>query len=564
MALIKCIECGKEFSDKATACPNCGCPTSEMIEIQTENNVSKVETTSKQATERMLVAVETARSTAKRAEREFDLENSKIQRMASGSIGLFDNDTVTRVADISMAAKKACNELYSALQMALVTLDRECRPLLESKPDGSAIKDVYFEIKQLNSDSEISNTFGASLNYSDLGDVATRRYSPSLEAKMIENFWRSEYDKVESEFKKIELERKEKEKAIRKEAEEKQQKEREAFQMANQDQINEYADKNKKSISVLTNLEKQAYENKKTEIKKKTESEKEKVTASITETIEKECQDIQEKRNVMDKDYVKTVKELRVVLEDKKLALNNLSVFKFAEKKKLTNEVEHLVNQLQTTTNNYKQETTNLENRLNTLSSQKNERIKKECDKIEKQHTLPQMVEEPKGLKTKNVSKKETDLTPTQVVGDAYKEAIYQYMLTEDLVTIVDIITNCSTVADLTNQRVSSYVRQLLNEGRVERIEEKRKAYFRAIGGAHSSKTTKTKENGVVDLVEEYVKKNGVSFSQMKIKNKDIYLEDYEKYGYLKFLAIYGRLYCEEEGNDLILYYIPEEYRKNN
>ena len=31
MALIKCTECGKEFSDKASACPNCGCPTSEII-----------------------------------------------------------------------------------------------------------------------------------------------------------------------------------------------------------------------------------------------------------------------------------------------------------------------------------------------------------------------------------------------------------------------------------------------------------------------------------------------------------------------------------------------------
>jgi len=26
MALIKCQECGKEFSDKASACPNCACP----------------------------------------------------------------------------------------------------------------------------------------------------------------------------------------------------------------------------------------------------------------------------------------------------------------------------------------------------------------------------------------------------------------------------------------------------------------------------------------------------------------------------------------------------------
>lgn len=29
MALIKCPECGKEISDKASACPNCGCPSSE-------------------------------------------------------------------------------------------------------------------------------------------------------------------------------------------------------------------------------------------------------------------------------------------------------------------------------------------------------------------------------------------------------------------------------------------------------------------------------------------------------------------------------------------------------
>ncbi|MDE7323058.1 MAG: zinc ribbon domain-containing protein [Lachnospiraceae bacterium] len=26
MAIIKCNECGKEISDKATSCPNCGCP----------------------------------------------------------------------------------------------------------------------------------------------------------------------------------------------------------------------------------------------------------------------------------------------------------------------------------------------------------------------------------------------------------------------------------------------------------------------------------------------------------------------------------------------------------
>lgn len=34
MALIKCSECGKEFSDKANACPNCACPVEQSIETR--------------------------------------------------------------------------------------------------------------------------------------------------------------------------------------------------------------------------------------------------------------------------------------------------------------------------------------------------------------------------------------------------------------------------------------------------------------------------------------------------------------------------------------------------
>jgi len=35
MALIKCVECGKEISDKAVACPHCGCPVFKQNENQT-------------------------------------------------------------------------------------------------------------------------------------------------------------------------------------------------------------------------------------------------------------------------------------------------------------------------------------------------------------------------------------------------------------------------------------------------------------------------------------------------------------------------------------------------
>ena len=42
MALIKCPECGKEFSDKALACPNCGCPVSEIKKQEEEERQKRI------------------------------------------------------------------------------------------------------------------------------------------------------------------------------------------------------------------------------------------------------------------------------------------------------------------------------------------------------------------------------------------------------------------------------------------------------------------------------------------------------------------------------------------
>lgn len=36
MSLIKCKECGKEISDKAESCVNCGCPISKK---KSDNNI---------------------------------------------------------------------------------------------------------------------------------------------------------------------------------------------------------------------------------------------------------------------------------------------------------------------------------------------------------------------------------------------------------------------------------------------------------------------------------------------------------------------------------------------
>ena len=44
MSLIKCPECGKEVSDQASSCPNCGCPLKEEQKIETKEkkNIKKI------------------------------------------------------------------------------------------------------------------------------------------------------------------------------------------------------------------------------------------------------------------------------------------------------------------------------------------------------------------------------------------------------------------------------------------------------------------------------------------------------------------------------------------
>ena len=144
--------------------------------------------------EQMLLAVKTVRESAKRAEREFDNGSSMLQMKASRSIDLFGGSAVSQVADIASDSKRICDALYASFQTLVKMLDDQCRPLLDQNPDYTAVREVRDLIKWLNDESEISNNFTASLNSQSLGDVASGRYFPSLENKMIQSFWENKYE----------------------------------------------------------------------------------------------------------------------------------------------------------------------------------------------------------------------------------------------------------------------------------------------------------------------------------------------------------------------------------
>ena len=82
-------------------------------------------------------------------------------------------------------------------------------------------------------------------------------------------------------------------------------------------------------------------------------------------------------------------------------------------------------------------------------------------------------------LAKKNTSEKKP--TAQQVANEGLKEVILN-VLTENggLMTITDIQKSAEELADLSNQRISALVRQMVGIS-VERVEDKRKAYFKAV-----------------------------------------------------------------------------------
>lgn len=68
--------------------------------------------------------------------------------------------------------------------------------------------------------------------------------------------------------------------------------------------------------------------------------------------------------------------------------------------------------------------------------------------------------------------------TATQTANAGFKVAIENGMELGKKYTITDLIKSISELADLSNQRVSAIVRQMVESGTVVREEIKRKAYF--------------------------------------------------------------------------------------
>ena len=83
-------------------------------------------------------------------------------------------------------------------------------------------------------------------------------------------------------------------------------------------------------------------------------------------------------------------------------------------------------------------------------------------------------------LAKKNSSEKKP--TAQQVANEGIKQTILNVLAENGgLMTITDIQKASADLSDLSNQKLSALVRQLKDAELVEKVEDKRKAYFKAV-----------------------------------------------------------------------------------
>ena len=83
-------------------------------------------------------------------------------------------------------------------------------------------------------------------------------------------------------------------------------------------------------------------------------------------------------------------------------------------------------------------------------------------------------------LAKKNSAEKKP--TAVQVANEGIKNVILETLADSGkMLTISEMQKANEELGELSNQRISALVKQLLNDGKVERIEDKRKAYFKLV-----------------------------------------------------------------------------------
>lgn len=443
------------------------------------------------ARETMLFMVKNTREEAEKAGKAYDAAWKKLEMQSRVHINLNSGTARTQLLQMASDSKKASDDLYATYQSLVTVLDEQCRPLLSGlteEKDAYAVKEVAETIKWLNEESEIGNTFSASLNDSSLGDVAGVKYHPSMENKMIEKYWfgtlasmpgakEAEAEYLENKRREQEEIKQKQEEAIRVREEAKRRQEEEArLEAVRREQTLQ------QDIIVLEKYysEHKVWEDECTSIKRVRED-------LITERVKEIRIQLEEEANREIYPEIEKIKK-DIASQEKRqseaeLKLSSLGLFKLSEKKEQRGIIEEAENQIRQLRDGLSNVERKLQQNLSDAAAEAKKNEPRFREEIEAEHPLPEEpmkseavydAERRQEEEKERLEKEEAERRAAEKGISVEQDRLLSFLSTDKAMTAGEIADRMG----VSNQRVQVLMGRLLEKDLVVRYVEKRKPYY--------------------------------------------------------------------------------------
>ena len=106
-----------------------------------------------------------------------------------------------------------------------------------------------------------------------------------------------------------------------------------------------------------------------------------------------------------------------------------------------------------------------------------------ELDEVKGNENLVKFISHELDLLAKKNASGEGKMTATQKANEELKQGIVEFMEMDKnrLMTVSEMIKEIECCKPYVNQKISALANQLVEEGRLEKVKEKRKSYFKAV-----------------------------------------------------------------------------------
>ena len=214
-------------------------------------------------------------------------------------------------------------------------------------------------------------------------------------------------------------------------------------------------------------------------LKQERQKEEQQETEYIKKIISEQKVALLRERNETITKYDNEILELEKMLENEKKELAGLGLFKFSRKKELNSSIENIVSRIKNLKDRRAVLPIEFQDKMNEIDLHEASRLAALASELNKKYAIPDSPEEIERRKQEEI--KQANMTPIQKENERIKGIILEFLAIYSPATIFEIFEifeQDPRLGDTTHQRVSALLRQLTEEGKINKRIEGKRAVF--------------------------------------------------------------------------------------